>query len=147
LVGAGPLEEQLRTAARASGLGERVSFHGAIAHADLPDWFRAADLFVLASRSEGVPNVLLEAAACGLPFVASRVGGIPEIASLGASRLVPPEQPGALAMAITDMLADPGPPGEGPRDRREAVAEIAGFLQSFVTRSRCAPTTDISVTV
>ncbi len=130
IVGEGPQEAALRRQAAECGLAGRVTFHGAIAHDDLPDWFRAADLFVLASRSEGVPNVLLEAAACGLPFVASRVGGIPEIAALGASRLVPPEQPSALAAAIAGMLADPGPPGAGPRDRREAVAEIAAFLQS-----------------
>jgi glycosyltransferase involved in cell wall biosynthesis len=132
LIGGGPLEGQLRDVAQSYGLEGCVWFHGPIAHSELPDWFRAADLFVLASRSEGVPNVLLEAAACGLPFVASRVGGIPEIANLGASRLVPSEQPAALAAAIADMLADPGPPGDGPRDRREAVAEIAQFLQSFV---------------
>ena len=128
IVGEGPEEAALRQQAAECGLAGRVTFHGAIAHSELPDWFRAADLFVLASRSEGVPNVLLEAAACGLPFVASRVGGIPEIAALGASRLVPSERPAALAAAISDMLADPGPPGEGPRDRHEAVAEIAEFL-------------------
>jgi glycosyltransferase involved in cell wall biosynthesis len=136
LIGGGPLESQLRCLARAHGLEDRVAFHGPIAHGELPDWFRAADLFVLASRSEGVPNVLLEAAACGLPYVASRVGGIPEIAGLGASRLVPAEQPAALAAAIAAMLADPGPPGDGPRDRRQAVAEIAEFLQSFVPAPR-----------
>lgn len=146
LIGAGPLEARLRAAVRATGLGERVCFHGPIAHGDLPDWFRAADLFVLASRSEGVPNVLLEAAACGLPFVASRVGGIPEIASLGAGRLVPPEQPAALAMGIAGMLADPGLPGEGPRDRREAVTEIAEVLQSFVTPSPSVLSTVMPVT-
>lgn len=139
VVGAGPLEESLRSTAESLGLADSVSFHGPIAHAELPDWFRAADLFVLASRSEGVPNVLLEAAACGLPFVASRVGGIPEIASIGASRLVPPEQPAALAEAIAGMLADPGPAGDGPRDRRDAVAEIAQFLESFVRPARPAP--------
>ena len=147
LIGAGPLESTLKGIVQASGLSDRVCFHGAIAHAELPDWFRAADLFVLASRSEGVPNVLLEAAACGLPFVASRVGGIPEIASQGASRLVPAEQPAALAAAIADMLADPGPPGEGPRDRREAVAEIAAFLQSFVPQSPFRPSAAQPVSV
>lgn len=147
VVGAGPLEQTLRGQAQSAGISDRVCFHGSIAHADLPDWFRAADLFVLASRSEGVPNVLLEAAACGLPFVASRVGGIPEIANLGASRLVPPEQPAALAAAIADMLHDPGPPGDGPRDRHEAVAEIAAFLESFVPRQQrqAIPVQSVSV--
>jgi glycosyltransferase involved in cell wall biosynthesis len=68
--------------------------------------------------------------ACGLPLVASQVGGIPEIADLGASRLVPPERPDILAEAISEMLAHPPQPVGGPRDRRQAVAEIAEFLQA-----------------
>jgi glycosyltransferase involved in cell wall biosynthesis len=130
LVGAGPQRAALERQVRSTGLASRVVFHGAVSHEDLPDWFRAADLFVLASRSEGVPNVLLEAMACGLPLVASDVGGIPEIAGLGVSRLVPPERPSVLADAITQMLAHPPQPAAGPRDRRQAVAEIAEFLQA-----------------
>lgn len=129
LIGEGPQRASLERQARSLGLDQQVVFHGSVAHEQLPGWFRAADLFVLASRSEGVPNVLLEAMACGLPFVASHVGGIPEIADLGASRLVPPEQPDALANAMTQMLSEPARPAIGPRDRREAVAEIAEFLE------------------
>jgi glycosyltransferase involved in cell wall biosynthesis len=130
LIGAGPQRTTLERQAKALGLDQQVVFHGAIAHEHLPAWFQAADLLVLASRSEGVPNVLLEAMACGLPFVASAVGGIPEIAGLGASLLVPPEQPDALADAMSQMLSQPTPKSVGPRDRREAVAEIAEFLQA-----------------
>ena len=137
IVGAGPLRAALEQQARQIGLGPRVAFHGPVAHEQLPDWFRAADLFVLASRSEGVPNVLLESMACGLPFVASNVGGIPEIAALGASRLVPPERPLQLAGAMVELLTTRPPAGggapPGPRDRREAVAEIAEFLESCAT--------------
>jgi glycosyltransferase involved in cell wall biosynthesis len=75
-------------------------------------------LFVLPSFSEGVPIVLLEAAACGTPYVASRVGGIPEIAHLGPSRLVPPGDAEALAEAIQSALANPPAP---PPDVRDAV--------------------------
>ncbi|MEX2172923.1 MAG: glycosyltransferase [Pirellulaceae bacterium] len=131
LVGDGPQRRRLAQLAASYGLESQVVFHGSVPHADLPDWFRAADVFVLPSRSEGVPNVLLEAAACGVPFVASAVGGIPEIAGLGASRLVPPEQPLPLAEALAAMLQAPPPPGPGPRDRRDAVSEIAVFLQRF----------------
>ena len=140
VIGGGPLRAALERQAKSLRLSDAVAFHGPIAHQQLPDWFRAADLFVLPSRSEGVPNVLLESMACGLPFVASDVGGIPEIAHLGESLLVRSERPLELAEAIGQMLdpVDPDARRErarcwpGPRDRREAVAEIAAFLE------RCA---------
>jgi glycosyltransferase involved in cell wall biosynthesis len=74
---------------------------------ELPEWYRAATLFVLPSRSEGLPTVLREAAACGTPFVASSVGGIPEIAHLVPSRLVQPEDARGLAHAIREMIERP----------------------------------------
>jgi glycosyltransferase involved in cell wall biosynthesis len=80
-----------------------------------------------------VPNVLLEASACGTPWVASRVGGIPEIAHLGVGRLVPPATPPELARAIREALAGPRG-GTPPRPRAEAVAELAGFLGEVVAR-------------
>src|SRR5690606_4716037 len=130
LVGDGAGRAGLEQQARALGLADRVVFHGSRAHAELPEWLRASDLFVLPSRSEGIPNVLLEASACATPWVASDVGGIPEIVSLGAGTLVPPEQPDALADALARGLDAPPPiPANGPRDRREAVAEIARFLE------------------
>ena len=60
---------------------------------------------MLPSLSEGVPNVLLESIACGTPFVASRVGGVPEIATDGIDRLVPPGDAAALADAIQEQIA------------------------------------------
>jgi glycosyltransferase involved in cell wall biosynthesis len=148
LVGNGSSRESLRSQAQRLGLADRVHFHGAISHEQLPNWFRAADLFVLASRSEGVPNVLLEAAACGLPFVASRVGGIPEIAGLGASLLAPAEDPTALASAISQSLLTPPPaPAEGPRDRREAVADIATFLATFVRSPETRPRAPLATSI
>ena len=141
LVGDGAERARLQAQAQDAGLADKVVFHGAQPQTALPDWLRAADLFVLPSRSEGIPNVLLEASACATPYVASRVGGIPEIAALGAGVLVPPEQPQALAEAIGHALeAPPAQPAAGPRDRREAVAEIADFLARTVARTR-APAT------
>jgi glycosyltransferase involved in cell wall biosynthesis len=104
LVGDGPLRGELVQRACRAGLAQRIVFAGAVAHAALPDWFRAADVTVLPSLSEGVPNVLLESIACGTPFVASDVGGISEIADPQADRLVPAGDAAALAGAIADQL-------------------------------------------
>jgi len=92
LIGQGPLRETLEKQVRRLGMSH-FRFRGALPQAELPDWYRAADVFVLPSRSEGVPNVLLEAMACRTPFVASRVGGIPEVAVPEVGRLVPPNAP------------------------------------------------------
>ena len=135
LIGQGPLEGWLEARIARRGLGGRFRLLGPRSHDQLPDWFRAADLFVLPSRSEGVPNVLLEATACGTPFVASRVGGIPEIAHLGTGRLVPPEDAPALARAIRDQLADSDrrPAHAAPgRSHAEAADEIVGLFEQVV---------------
>jgi peptidoglycan/xylan/chitin deacetylase (PgdA/CDA1 family)/glycosyltransferase involved in cell wall biosynthesis len=97
LVGDGPLRTTLQADIRTRGLSSIVSFVGSQLYEQLPDWYRAADLTVLPSRSEGLPNVLRESLACGTRFIASRVGGIPEIADPLWDRLVPPENPKALA--------------------------------------------------
>jgi glycosyltransferase involved in cell wall biosynthesis len=133
VVGQGPLQAPLADLARQLGVADRVRFAGPLPQADLPHWYRAADVFVLPSHSEGVPNVLLEASACGTPWVASRVGGIPEIAHLGASRLVPPNAPAELAAAIHETLtAPPREPPPGPKPREDAVSELIDFLESVL---------------
>lgn len=117
LVGDGPARADLEARAARLSLGATVRFVGSVRQHLLPDWYRAADLTVMASRSEGIPNVLREAMACGVPFVATRVGGIHEIADPAMDRLVPPEDPAALAAAITEALWAPRPPtreGRGP---------------------------------
>jgi glycosyltransferase involved in cell wall biosynthesis len=105
LVGDGPLRSKLASQIRDQGLSHDVTFVGSLPYDQLPDWYRAANVTVLPSRSEGLPNVLRESLACGTPFVASRVGSIPEIAVDGWSWLVPPDDPGALAEAIVAALA------------------------------------------
>ncbi len=137
VIGEGQLRTRLAQQAARTGLRDRVRFHGSLPHSALPQWFRAADLFVLASRSEGIPNVLLEAAACRVPFVATNVGGIPEMAHLGAGRLVPPEDPARFAEAMADLLERPPPvPSSGPHDRREAVRQLEDFLAATISRFR-----------
>jgi glycosyltransferase involved in cell wall biosynthesis len=75
---------------------------------DLKQYLSAADIFVLPSRSEGFSNAIVEAMAAGLPVVATDVGGNAEAVKEGASGfLVPPENPEALATAISQLLSDP----------------------------------------
>jgi glycosyltransferase involved in cell wall biosynthesis len=139
VIGQGPLRRSLEQQAERLGLAGQAYFHGALPQQHLPGWYRAADLFVLPSHSEGVPNVLLEASACGTSWVASRVGGIPEIAHLGRSTLVAPNRPAELAQAIRERLCTPLAgellPAPVP-SREEAVNELAAFLQQVVAQHR-----------
>jgi len=105
IVGDGPCRRRFERQAARLGLAGQVHFRGARAQAELPNWYRASNLVVLPSYSEGVPNVLVEAAACGVPFVGTTVGGIPEIAHLTPEPLVPPGDVEALARAIERALA------------------------------------------
>jgi glycosyltransferase involved in cell wall biosynthesis len=94
-----------RLKARAKPLGSRVIFAGQRPSA----WpfFALADIFVLPSRSEGSPLVLLEAMQARLPIVATSVGAVPDTVQNGISALlVPPRDPAALAAAVTRLLAD-----------------------------------------
>jgi len=105
LVGDGQEREKLETQAVALDVNERVHFVG---FTKTPgDYVIDADVVVLPSRSEGIPNAVLEAMALGKPVVATAVGGVPEIIEDGISGLlVPPESPGQLAGAITRLLRD-----------------------------------------
>jgi glycosyltransferase involved in cell wall biosynthesis len=104
LVGLGRDESRLRSLIARHGLGDLVTLAGAYPHRELPAWYRACDLVVLPSFSEGIPNVLREASMCGKPFVATHVGGIPEISHPSFSRLVAPGAVDELAAAMTEML-------------------------------------------
>ncbi|UFS72829.1 glycosyltransferase family 4 protein [Geomonas sp. RF6] len=89
IVGDGSLGEELKTLVIEHGMTENVLFVGEVENKDLAPWYCAADLFCLASDNEGCPNVLLEAAACGTPIVASNVGGVPELVSRENGLVVP----------------------------------------------------------
>ena len=103
LVGDGPLRDELTTlAAAASGL--RVHLVGAQTPMQVAQWMAAANLVTLPSYSEGHPNVLVEALACGRPVVSTPVGGIPEVVDESCSILVPPRDAGALALALAQTL-------------------------------------------
>ncbi|MDB5309376.1 MAG: family glycosyltransferase [Gemmataceae bacterium] len=137
LIGQGPLKGALEAQVQRLGLGAHVRLRGGLPHHQLGDWFRAATVFALPSYSEGVPSVLLEAAACGTPFAASRVGGIPEIAHLAPSRLVSPGDPAALADALASSFAarETPPPRAALTSWAESAAALARALESVASRT------------
>jgi glycosyltransferase involved in cell wall biosynthesis len=79
IIGEGRSRKEIEQAIAALNLSSHVQLVGAVPHSQLHLWYSAADLFCLASKREGWPNVLLESLACGTPVVAPAVGGIPEI--------------------------------------------------------------------
>lgn len=107
IVGEGPCRQQLVDQARNAGVLAQVHLMGH--RDDVPAILATSDLFVLSSESEASPNVIIEAMAAGLPVVASRVGGIPELVTDAVTGyLVPPADPNALTSAILDLLDQPG---------------------------------------
>jgi glycosyltransferase involved in cell wall biosynthesis len=111
MAGGGPLEEACRDLATRLGVASRVIFAGRKSPQEIARLMSAADLLALSSDNEGVPNVLLEAFASGLPVVASRVGGIPEVLDqefLG--RTSPPGDLPALVAALHHQLLTPHDP-------------------------------------
>lgn len=97
----------VRRLADALGIADRIEILGALPRSRLLDEYRHADLFVLPSSFEPFGIVLLEAMAAGLPVVASRVGGIPEVVEEGVTALLcPSDDPPALAAALGALTAD-----------------------------------------
>jgi glycosyltransferase involved in cell wall biosynthesis len=108
-VGSGRLSRELREHAERLGVGERLELPGFVAHGpQLRERYERADAFVHISLTEGVPGVIVEALACGLPTVATDVGGVRAATADGdAALLVPPSDAGALAEAVLALDADP----------------------------------------
>jgi len=103
IAGEGSLREDLESLSRRLNLTGKVKFLGL--RQDIPQLMQAADAFVLSSAWEGMPNVLLEAAASGLPIVSTRVSGASPIVLEGKSGyLVPPKNPQALATAMLRLM-------------------------------------------
>lgn len=105
-LGRGPLEEALRGEAARRGIADRVVFAGFVP--DLERILPCLDLLVHPARMEGLGVILLQASAAGVPMVAARAGGIPEVVREGVNGLlVPPGEPAALAAAVLRVLGDP----------------------------------------
>lgn len=107
LVGHGQDSARVEQLIRERQLTDRVACVGLRPHAELAQWFHAADVVTLPSYTEGIPNVLREAIACGRPFVSTTVGGIPEISDPSLSLLVPPANVPELTTALGKMIAAP----------------------------------------
>ncbi len=126
VVGEGPSEKELKALARRYKIEEKVIFAGY--RKDIPELFKAMDVFVISSYSEGGPIVLLEAMASGVPVVSTRVGGIPEVIEDGQTGLlVPPGKEEELAEKIMKLLKQP--------DLRRSIQEKAlkKVRQEFTT--------------
>jgi glycosyltransferase involved in cell wall biosynthesis len=120
IAGSGPERERLQSMVESLGIGEDVSFLGNVA--DVTQLYAQLDLVVLPSRSEGLPNVLLEAIQADLPVVATAVGAIPEVLTDRAcGELVRPDDADALFQAMRRVLA---------KGRDPATAEARSQVRS-----------------
>ena len=121
VIGEGPERAALQALVSALGLQDKVRFTGALPQTELPRWYSAADVLVLASSREGWANVLLEAMACGTPVVASRIWGTPEVVTAPeAGQLVDERTGNAFARALHELLS-------APPDRLRTRAYAEGF--------------------
>lgn len=150
LVGRGPGAAELEAMAAELTMDGRVTFAGARSQDELPALLAAHDVFCLASFSEGVPVVLMEAMAAGLPVVSTPIAGVPELIADGASGLlVPPGRPDLLAAALNRLQRDAelrtalSRAGrdvvEQSFDARKCAAELAGVFEKMVVRGARGP--------
>lgn len=130
LAGRGPMREELESLARELGVQEDVHFLGPRDAAQISSWMRASDVLCMSSHNEGLPNVVLEAMASGLPVVATDVGGIHEIVDAPwKGLLVPPENEEALAQGLRRVLED--------RLDRQKIAAYGAGLSWTATADAC----------
>lgn len=138
-------EDELRRRAAQGTLAGRVVFAGRVDAVE--DWLRAADLFVFPSLFEGLGISLVEAAACGLPAIGSRTGGIVDVIDDGESGLlVPPGDAPALAAALSQLALDPGRRSQlgqrarhVARERFDAADALARYRALFTSLSSRRP--------
>jgi glycosyltransferase involved in cell wall biosynthesis len=136
IAGAGPLKQDLERLAADLDLGGRLEILDAVA--DIAVLYRDADVFVLSSDAEGMPNVLLEAMASGLAVVAARVGGVEEVVRHGENGLLfePNDAPG-LARALRELVSRPdlrrrlGEQARRDVSRVASLSRLAGELEDL----------------
>lgn len=137
-VGDGPKRSQLEAEVARHEIQSMVTFAGAIGQDRIADFYATADVFVLPSFSEGLPVVLMEAMASGLPTVSSRITGIPELIRHGEDGvLVSPARPDLLAQAIADLADDPSV------RRRMAASARERIVREFDSRVTVRPLVEL----
>ena len=129
-IGSGEDGAQIKALAHELGLSSKVEFLGTLPHEEVLAHYRGAHVFALACKvaengdRDGIPNVLAEAMAVGLPVVTTEISAIPELVEDGITgRLVAPGEPAAMAEAIREVLLQPEEPlrrAEQARKRVEA---------------------------
>lgn len=133
LVGDGPLRHDIESRIASLGLDDSVLLPGN--HSDVTALLSACDALVLASSTEGMSNAILEGMACGLPVIATSVGGNPHLVEDGVSGLlVPPQDPDALANAMSTLAASPEARqrmGAAARDRSENAFSLQHMVYAF----------------
>ena len=134
IIGGGEVPSELR--AQVDALAGTVEFVGE--RSDIPEVLTATDIVVQASRSEGLPTVMMEAGAAGIPVVATDVGGTRDVVEDGATGLlVPPEDPQALAAAVVQLLGSP------ERRRAMGLNARASILRRFSLDRQAQLTADL----
>lgn len=143
IVGEGPLRTEVMRMLEQAGVAHLAWLPGE--RSDVPDILRGLDCFVLPSRAEGISNTVLEAMASGLPVIATRVGGNPELLDDGVTgTLVPAGDEEALVKAIQRYLGDPAmATRHGTAAREEAVRRFG--IQSMVESYRRVYAAEISL--
>ncbi len=137
IAGQGPEKERLQQQIDRLGVGARITLLGAVPHAQLPTLYNAADVFVLSSTREGLPNVVLEAIACGTPVIATPVGGTVEVLDdPRAGKTYPVGDVAALTAALADYFRT-------PPDRAAVRASAERFSWAATTTSQIRQLTQI----
>jgi rhamnosyl/mannosyltransferase len=121
IAGDGPERARLEQLAKELGVAFDVEFLGPSPHERMPELFAAAEVAVVPSLMEATSVAALEAMACGVPVVASDVGGLPEIVDSSVGALVPPGDAGALAEAMVALICDPQRVEKGRHARQRVV--------------------------
>ncbi len=138
IVGEGPMRPKLLSLIDQFGLADRVKLQGIVSQTKLRGYYRAADLTLLASSREGMPNVVLESLACGTPVLATAVGGVPEILdNSAAGELVNERSAEAFRVAIEAHFSNPPSPADVRRHaerfgwRPIVTAQLAKLREIF----------------